>query len=241
MNIRDGEFVVLVGPSGCGKTTTLRMIAGLEDISSGTIYIDGERVNDMAPKDRDVAMVFQSYALYPHMSVFDNIAFSLKLRRFAEPSGEGTVRWQRLPRVEVDRRVRAAAKQLGIEDQLSKKPAQLSGGQPQQRAPPPISRPVAAAPRGRGRSARSRRRETTRNRGSAVEETCTAERRATPTGRPRSRHRSQPEGVPLRRAPEQPRCKASGRDAGGAREIAPDPRKHDGLRDPRPGGGDDPR
>ena len=144
MNIRDGEFVVLVGPSGCGKTTTLRMIAGLEDISSGTIYIDGERVNDMAPKDRDVAMVFQSYALYPHMSVFDNMAFSLKLRRFAEPSGEGTVRWQRLPRVEVDRRVRVAAKQLGIEDQLSKKPAQLSGGQRQRVA---LGRAIVRSPK----------------------------------------------------------------------------------------------
>ena len=131
LNIRDGEFLVLVGPSGCGKTTTLRMIAGLEDVTSGEIMIDDEVVNDRPPKDRDVAMVFQSYALYPHMNVFDNMAFSLKLRRFPVRAPDGTMRARRLDRDEVGRRVRDAARLLGIEDQLRKKPAQLSGGQRQ--------------------------------------------------------------------------------------------------------------
>src|SRR3990172_4835377 len=131
LNIRDGEFLVLVGPSGCGKTTTLRMIAGLEDVTSGEITIDDEVVNDRPPKDRDVAMVFQSYALYPHMNVFDNMAFSLKLRRFPVRTPDGTMRARRLDRDEVGRRVRDAARLLGIEDQLRKKPAQLSGGQRQ--------------------------------------------------------------------------------------------------------------
>ncbi len=131
LNVRDGEFVVLVGPSGCGKTTTLRMIAGLEDLTSGEIRIDGQVVNELPPKDRDVAMVFQSYALYPHMNVFDNMAFSLKFRRFPVAGGDGTPRWRRLDRREVEERVGHAARLLGIEDQLSKKPAQLSGGQRQ--------------------------------------------------------------------------------------------------------------
>jgi len=120
LNIRDGEFLVLVGPSGCGKTTTLRMIAGLEDVTSGEITIDDEVVNDRPPKDRDVAMVFQSYALYPHMNVFDNMAFSLKLRRFPVRAPDGTMRARRLDRDEVGRRVRDAARLLGIEDQLAK-------------------------------------------------------------------------------------------------------------------------
>ncbi|MDY5251609.1 MAG: sn-glycerol-3-phosphate ABC transporter ATP-binding protein UgpC [Erysipelotrichaceae bacterium] len=117
LEIKDKEFIVFVGPSGCGKSTTLRMIAGLEDISSGDLYIDDKRVNDVEPKDRDIAMVFQSYALYPHMSVYDNIAFGLKLRK--------------LPKDEIDRRVKEAAKILEIEQYLDRKPKALSGGQRQ--------------------------------------------------------------------------------------------------------------
>ncbi|NEP17150.1 MAG: sn-glycerol-3-phosphate ABC transporter ATP-binding protein UgpC [Leptolyngbya sp. SIO4C1] len=117
LEIDDQEFLVLVGPSGCGKTTSLRMLAGLEDISRGSLYIDGRRVNSMSPKDRDIAMVFQSYALYPHMSVFDNMAFSLDLQGVAK--------------AEIRQRVRAAAQQLGIENLLDRKPRQLSGGQRQ--------------------------------------------------------------------------------------------------------------
>ncbi len=117
IDIKDKEFVVLVGPSGCGKTTTLRMIAGLEDITEGDILIDGKRVNDEAPKDRDIAMVFQNYALYPHMSVYDNMAFGLKIRKFAKD--------------EIERRVQDAAKILDIVQLLSRKPKQLSGGQRQ--------------------------------------------------------------------------------------------------------------
>ena len=131
LTVKDGEFVVLVGPSGCGKTTILRMVAGLEDITSGTIEIGGRVVNDVPPKDRDVAMVFQSYALYPHMNVFDNMAFSLKMRRFPITTPDGKASVRRLGRDEIERRVREAARLLGIEDQLEKKPAQLSGGQRQ--------------------------------------------------------------------------------------------------------------
>ncbi|HOQ87519.1 MAG TPA: ATP-binding cassette domain-containing protein, partial [Phycisphaerae bacterium] len=115
LEIRDQEFVVLVGPSGCGKSTTLRMVAGLEEISEGTIRIGDRVVNDIPPKDRDIAMVFQNYALYPHMTVYKNMAFGLKLR------GE--------PRAEIDRKVREAAKLLGIEGLLDRKPKALSGGQ----------------------------------------------------------------------------------------------------------------
>ena len=115
--IEDGELMVLVGPSGCGKSTTLRMIAGLEDITTGDLVIGDRRVNDVHPKDRDIAMVFQSYALYPHMSVYDNMAFGLKLRGFAKD--------------EIDRRVREAAGTLGIADYLQRKPRALSGGQRQ--------------------------------------------------------------------------------------------------------------
>ena len=117
LDIRDKEFIVLVGPSGCGKSTTLRMIAGLEEISSGELYIDGKLVNDVVPKDRDIAMVFQNYALYPHMSVYDNMAFGLKLRK--------------VPKEIIDQRVKAAAEILGITDYLSRKPKALSGGQRQ--------------------------------------------------------------------------------------------------------------
>src|SRR5438477_10634422 len=117
IQIRDQEFLVLVGPSGCGKSTALRMIAGLEEISGGDLYIGDRRVNDVAPKDRDIAMVFQSYALYPHMSVFDNMAFGLKLRK--------------RPKQEIDRRVKEAAELLGLQNLLQRKPKQLSGGQRQ--------------------------------------------------------------------------------------------------------------
>ncbi len=131
LRIPDGEFVVLVGPSGCGKTTTLRMVAGLEDITEGEIRIDGQVVNRLPPRDRDVAMVFQSYALYPHMNVFDNMAFSLKMRRFPFEGPDGKTAFRKLSHAEIEGRVRKAAKLLGIEDQLNKKPAQLSGGQRQ--------------------------------------------------------------------------------------------------------------
>jgi multiple sugar transport system ATP-binding protein len=117
LDIADGEFMVLVGPSGCGKTTALRMVAGLERISKGKITIGDRVVNDVPPKERDIAMVFQNYALYPHMSVFDNMAFGLKL--------------QKVPRDEIDRRVRDAAQILGLDELLGRKPAALSGGQRQ--------------------------------------------------------------------------------------------------------------
>ncbi len=117
MDIDDKEFIVLVGPSGCGKTTTLRMIAGLEEITSGELYIGEDLVNDISPKDRDIAMVFQNYALYPHMTVYDNMGFALKLRK--------------TPKDEIDNKVRSAAKILEIESLLNRKPKQLSGGQRQ--------------------------------------------------------------------------------------------------------------
>ncbi len=117
LDIRDKEFIVLVGPSGCGKSTTLRMIAGLEEISDGELYIDGKLVNDVVPKDRDIAMVFQNYALYPHMTVYDNMAFGLKLRK--------------VPKEIINEKVQAAAEILGIKDYLSRKPKALSGGQRQ--------------------------------------------------------------------------------------------------------------
>ncbi|MCK1992995.1 ABC transporter ATP-binding protein [Peribacillus muralis] len=117
LRVDDKEFIVFVGPSGCGKSTTLRMIAGLEDISQGDLFIDGKRVNDVPPKDRDIAMVFQNYALYPHMSVYDNMAFGLKLRK--------------TPKAEIKQRVTEAAKILGLEEYLNRKPKALSGGQRQ--------------------------------------------------------------------------------------------------------------
>src|SRR6478609_8439533 len=117
LEIRDGEFVILVGPSGCGKSTALRMIAGLEDISEGNLYIGDRLVNDVAPKDRDIAMVFQNYALYPHMTVFDNMAFALTLRH--------------TPKEEIQQRVERAAQMLGITSYLKRRPRELSGGQRQ--------------------------------------------------------------------------------------------------------------
>jgi multiple sugar transport system ATP-binding protein len=130
LEIRDREFVVLVGPSGCGKTTTLRMVAGLEDISSGEIRIDEKVVNDLPPMDRDIAMVFQNYALYPHMSVYDNMAFGLKMRKFG--------------REEIEKRVRQAADILGIQPLLERRPRQLSGGQRQRVA---LGRAIVRHPR----------------------------------------------------------------------------------------------
>jgi len=117
LDVPDKQFTVLVGPSGCGKTTCLRLIAGLEEATSGNIYIGDRVVNDVAPKDRDIAMVFQNYALYPHMTVYDNMAFGLRLRKY--------------PRPEIDRRVKEAAEMLGIQELLGRKPKQLSGGQRQ--------------------------------------------------------------------------------------------------------------
>ena len=130
LEIDDKEFIVLVGPSGCGKSTTLRMIAGLEDITRGELYIDDELMNDIEPKDRDIAMVFQNYALYPHMTVRQNIAFPLKLRK--------------LPKEEIDRLVDQAAEILGITDYLERKPKALSGGQRQRVA---IGRAIVREPR----------------------------------------------------------------------------------------------
>ena len=117
LDVEDKEFMVFVGPSGCGKSTTLRMLAGLEEISEGSVQIGERVVNNVAPKDRDIAMVFQSYALYPHMTVFDNMAFGLRLRK--------------TPRPVIEQRVNEAAKSLGIEHLLDRRPRQLSGGQRQ--------------------------------------------------------------------------------------------------------------
>ena len=130
LDIKDKEFIVLVGPSGCGKSTTLRMVAGLEEISGGELYIDGKLMNDVAPKDRDIAMVFQNYALYPHMTVYDNMAFSLKLRH--------------TPKDEIDKKVREAAEILDITQYLERKPKALSGGQRQRVA---IGRAIVRAPK----------------------------------------------------------------------------------------------
>ena len=130
LDIKDKEFIVLVGPSGCGKSTTLRMVAGLEEISGGDLVIDGKVMNDVAPKDRDIAMVFQNYALYPHMTVYENMAFSLKLRHTAKE--------------EIDKKVREAAKILDITQYLQRKPKALSGGQRQRVA---IGRAIVRAPK----------------------------------------------------------------------------------------------
>ena len=130
LDIKDKEFIVLVGPSGCGKSTTLRMVAGLEEISDGQLIIDGKVMNDVAPKDRDIAMVFQNYALYPHMTVYDNMAFSLKLRH--------------TPKDEIDKKVREAAEILDITQYLERKPKALSGGQRQRVA---IGRAIVRAPK----------------------------------------------------------------------------------------------
>ena len=143
MEIKDQEFIVFVGPSGCGKSTTLRMIAGLEEISDGEIWIDNTLVNDVAPKDRDIAMVFQSYALYPHMTVYDNMAFSLKLRKIPDikkdkqgnpildENGNTIPVMRKYTKAEIDEKVRGAAKILAIEEYLERKPKALSGGQRQ--------------------------------------------------------------------------------------------------------------
>ncbi len=130
LTVEDREFVVLVGPSGCGKSTLLRMIAGLEDVTEGEIYIDGRLVNDVPPKDRDIAMVFQNYALYPHMSVYDNMAFGLRLRKY--------------PKDEIDARVREAADILGIDKLLDRRPKALSGGQRQRVA---VGRAIVRKPK----------------------------------------------------------------------------------------------
>ncbi|PZC52640.1 MULTISPECIES: ABC transporter ATP-binding protein [unclassified Mesotoga] len=130
LEVKDKEFLVLLGPSGCGKTTTLRMIAGLEEITEGTIKIGGKVVNDVEPKDRDIAMVFQNYALYPHMSVYENMAFGLKLRKTPKP--------------EIEERVMEAARILGIEQLLDRKPKQLSGGQRQRVA---VGRAIVRKPK----------------------------------------------------------------------------------------------
>jgi len=130
LKVEDREFVVLVGPSGCGKSTTLRMIAGLEEVTEGEIYIDGRLVNDVPPKHRDVAMVFQNYALYPHMTVYQNMAFGLKMRKY--------------PKAEIDRRVREAAEILGITHLLDRKPKALSGGERQRVA---VGRAIVRKPK----------------------------------------------------------------------------------------------
>ncbi|NTV42049.1 MAG: ATP-binding cassette domain-containing protein, partial [Syntrophobacteraceae bacterium] len=129
LHIKDGEFVILVGPSGCGKSTVLRSIAGLEEISSGDIYIGDRRVNEIHPKDRDIAMVFQNYALYPHMDVYENMAFSLRQKK--------------IPKKDVDQKVRSSAKLLGINELLERKPRQLSGGQRQRVA---LGRAIVRSP-----------------------------------------------------------------------------------------------
>ena len=130
LDIEDKEFIIFVGPSGCGKSTTLRMIAGLEEISGGELIIDGKLMNDVEPKDRDIAMVFQNYALYPHMTVYDNMAFGLKLRK--------------MPKAEIDQKVREAAKILDLESLLDRKPKALSGGQRQRVA---MGRAIVRNPR----------------------------------------------------------------------------------------------
>ena len=130
LDIADKEFIVLVGPSGCGKSTTLRMVAGLEEISSGDLYIDDRRVNDVAAKERDIAMVFQSYALYPHMTVFENMAYPLKLKK--------------VDKATIEQKVREAAEILGITEYLDRKPKALSGGQRQRVA---IGRAIVRNPK----------------------------------------------------------------------------------------------
>ena len=130
LTINDKEFVVLVGPSGCGKSTTLRMVAGLEEITEGEIYIDGKLINDVPPKDRDIAMVFQNYALYPHMTVYENLAFGLKLRKFSKE--------------EIKIRVTEAARILDLTEYLNRKPKTLSGGQRQRVA---VGRAIVRKPK----------------------------------------------------------------------------------------------
>ena len=140
LDIADNEFIVLVGPSGCGKSTTLRMVAGLESISDGELYIDGELMNDVEPKDRDIAMVFQSYALYPHMTVYENMAFPLKMAKEKDENGKAV----KMSAEEIDKRVREAAETLDITQYLDRKPKALSGGQRQRVA---IGRAIVREPK----------------------------------------------------------------------------------------------
>ena len=156
MDIDDNEFIVFVGPSGCGKSTTLRMIAGLEDITEGQIFIDDKVINDIEPKDRDIAMVFQNYALYPHMTVYKNMAFGLKLRKAMLPvydkegnpvydeNGEPVLKKRKYTKAEIDKKVMEAAKTLEITDYLKRKPKALSGGQRQRVA---IGRAIVRKPK----------------------------------------------------------------------------------------------
>jgi len=157
LNIKDKEFIVFVGPSGCGKTTTLRMVAGLENITAGTISIDGVKINTVESRDRDIAMVFQNYALYPHMTVFNNMAFSLKLRKFPvikkvevldKATNEKTIVektvYKKMPKEEIKRIVTETARLLEIEDLLDRKPKALSGGQRQRVA---IGRAIVRNPK----------------------------------------------------------------------------------------------
>lgn len=144
IEIKDGEFIVLVGPSGCGKSTTLRMIAGLEEITSGELFIDGKLCNAIEPKDRDIAMVFQNYALYPHMTVYDNIAYPLKFVKHKEPLPNKPNNVRHLRPKEIEEKVLAAAKLLEIEDLLDRKPKNLSGGQRQRVA---IGRAIVRNPK----------------------------------------------------------------------------------------------
>ena len=144
LTIPAGQRLILLGPSGCGKSTTLRMIAGLEEISGGELTIDGKLMNDVAPKDRDIAMVFQNYALYPHMTVYENIAFPLKLKKVAETDADGKTHLKKMPNEEIDRRVREAAEVLDITQFLDRKPKALSGGQRQRVA---IGRAIVRSPK----------------------------------------------------------------------------------------------
>ena len=144
IEIPEKSITALIGPSGCGKSTTLRMIAGLEEISGGELFIDGKQMNDVAPKDRDIAMVFQNYALYPHMTVYENIAFPLKLKKIAETDADGKTHLKKMPNDEIDRRVREAAEILDITQFLDRKPKALSGGQRQRVA---IGRAIVRSPK----------------------------------------------------------------------------------------------
>ena len=144
IEIKDGEFIVLVGPSGCGKSTTLRMIAGLEEITEGELFIDGKLCNAIEPKDRDIAMVFQSYALYPHMTVYDNIAYPLKFVKYKDPLPDKPDNVRHLKPKEIEERVLAATKLLDIEELLNRKPKNLSGGQRQRVA---IGRAIVRNPK----------------------------------------------------------------------------------------------
>ncbi len=156
LEIPDGEFVVFVGPSGCGKSTTLRMIAGLEEISAGELYLDSKLLNNVDPMDRDMAMVFQNYALYPHLSAYDNIAFGLKMRKIEEPSldkegkplldkkGNPKFHKRHLNKEEIDVKVQWAAEILGIKELLKRKPGEMSGGQQQRVA---LGRAIVRGPK----------------------------------------------------------------------------------------------